>query len=870
MNYNSAEFLKEAKIMYRITHPNIVRLFGVVLDDSSSSLMLVTELAPLKSLLGCLRDESLKQSFTVSSLCDFAGQICNGMQYLEMNRLIHRDLAARNILVFTKNLVKISDFGLSRALGVGKDYYRIDDSQINNSLRLPIAWCAPECINFFKFTSSSDIWSYAVTLWEMFSYGGEPWKELDGRQILEAIDEPNYQRLEQPDYCPRDYYSIMLRCWDHDPSKRPKFSEIINMLPDCKPELVQAVKDSMSNGLNNGQTNQHRLHNGQPTNLLQFHVGDIITVLDKNPLQSGEQTTSQTLWKGCLNSGEVGLFNPNATVSYLGQNLPNCNNGSGTSSTAAQNHQSNGSSSSSNHSSGHHKLSVIFKSLLDKSHHHNDKSTKEANSKKKIKAEMISKPKGDLKHTGHVGADGAFFGDISYLGDKYKGSDADKISLSRNSSDMSDKTPLLNSNHLSKETGKKDSLKRNINKLTLNTNGCSALTDHEYHEISEDEGGLCSPKFDFGPPLMDEVFKMLNMNTDFDKEFNLKNLNVNADKNADKTDKNEKASGTLLPTKKKQASSLKLISTEDQQSLDSAIAMVKELATKSMFGHFDSRNDSLTLLDNCSVTADSPRFAVTSPTKKIFSFKFNKSSKEQKTFSDQLNNKQSDSIADSLLSQEAKEAYESLVESGTIKKMNKSDSKESNKAGKINYPFIGDVRAISSGKAKASSIFSKSTISRTQLPKPPPVPCKQPGAPTATGQPTTNGTSSIQINHQQLAQQQHVLMHPPNPLPLPPRSDRTRSLIQLKHHERRHPLIIPDHMDGSDILSSLQQAANNKLYYDHEPKQLMSTFKPHMPPALHRNLSLSETSKPNCLLEYNSSPVPPAQHCMPGLSNMAK
>lgn len=727
----------------------------------------------------------------------------------------------------------------------------------------------------------------------MFSYGSEPWNMLSGRQILEAIDEPNYRRLDQPDYCPRDYYSIMLKCWDHDPSKRPKFSEIINMLPDCKPELVQAVKDSgMSNGLNNGPAANHQ---HRPNNLLQFRVGDIITVLDKNPLRPGDQQSNQTLWKGCLNSGEVGLFNPNATVSYLGQNLPNCNNNA-TSSTNAP-------SQTSNSSSSHTKLSVIFKSILDKSHHHNDKTAnhKEQNSKKKIKPDMISKPKGDLKHTGHVGADGVFFGDISCLGDKYRLSDSDKVSLSRNSSDMSDKTPLLNSNHLSSKetTGKKDSLKRNINKLTLNTNGGggggTVLTDHEYHEISEDEGGLCSPKFkpfDFGPPLMDEVFKVLNLNTDFDKEFNLKNLNANADKTADKPDKNEKGqstAATLLPTKKKQASSLKLISAEEQQSLDSAIAMVKELATKSMFGHFDSKekNDSLTLLDNCSITADSPRFAVTSPTKKnnIFSFKFNKSSKEQKTFSDQLNNKQSDHLADSILSQEAKEAYESLVESGTIKKMSKSESKESNKASKINYPFIGDVKAISSGKAKASSLFSKSTISRTQLPKPPPVPCKQPGA-ASVGQigsqqqmpqsmPNSNG---IQINHhQQLPQQQSngLLMHPPNPLPLPPRSDRTRSLIQLKHHERRHPLIIPDlMMDGSDIISSLQQAANNKLYYDNEPKQLMSTFKPHMP--LHRNLSLSEPTKPT-MVDYNSSPAQPQQqqqqqlqHCMPNLSNSVK
>ena len=91
--------------------------------------------------------------------------------------LFFRDLAARNILVFNKNLVKISDFGLSRALGVGKDYYQ---TNFNVNLKLPIAWCAPECINFLKFTSASDVWAFGVTMWEMFSYGFQPWAAMTG------------------------------------------------------------------------------------------------------------------------------------------------------------------------------------------------------------------------------------------------------------------------------------------------------------------------------------------------------------------------------------------------------------------------------------------------------------------------------------------------------------------------------------------------------------------------------------------------------------------------------------------------------------------------------------------------------------------
>lgn len=62
-----------------------------------------------------------------------------------------------------------------------------------NSLKLRFTRCAPECINYLRFTSASDVWAYGVTLWEMFSYGFQPWAALTGHQILEAIDEPNFQ-----------------------------------------------------------------------------------------------------------------------------------------------------------------------------------------------------------------------------------------------------------------------------------------------------------------------------------------------------------------------------------------------------------------------------------------------------------------------------------------------------------------------------------------------------------------------------------------------------------------------------------------------------------------------------------------------------
>lgn len=349
MQSNPMEFLKEAAIMHSIEHENIVRLYGVVL--STENLMLVTELAHLRSLLECLKDSDLRVKFlTVPVLCDFAQQICNGMMYLENNRFIHRDLASRNILVFSKNKVKISDFGLSRALGVGKDYYK---TNFNVNLKLPIAWCAPECVNYLKFTSASDVWAYAVCLWEMFSYGFQPWPAFTGQQILEAIDKPNFQRLEKPECCPREYYALMLKCWNHDPLKRPKFTDIYQMLPDMKPEQLKTVTQCID------PKKDH----------LVYRQNEIVTVLDKS--------TNSPYWLGVLNCGKTGYFNPANTVAYI-ESLP--------SSISSNNPQGGG-----------------FMRTLERS------------SKRKLKTDMISSPQNDLKHTGHVGIDGAYFGNVAFL-----------------------------------------------------------------------------------------------------------------------------------------------------------------------------------------------------------------------------------------------------------------------------------------------------------------------------------------------------------------------------------------------------------------------------------------------------------------------
>ncbi|XP_037899268.1 activated Cdc42 kinase-like [Glossina fuscipes] len=636
MQSNPMEFLKEAAIMHSIEHENIVRLYGVVL--ATDSLMLVTELAHLRSLFECLKDAGLRVSFlTVPTLCEFALQICNGMRYLENKRLIHRDLAARNILVFSKNKVKISDFGLSRALGVGKDYYK---TNFNVNLKLPIAWCAPECINYLRFTNASDVWAYGVCLWEMFSYGFQPWAALTGLQILEAIDAPNYQRLEQPECCPREYYNLMMKCWQDDPSKRPKFNEIYEMLPEMKPEQLKAVDNCLES-----KTKDHLI----------YRQNDIITVLDRN--------TGTPFWKGVLNSGKTGLFNPSNTVAYV-EGLPTLNRES------------------------------FSRSTSDR-----------ASSKRKLRTEMISKPQNDFKHTGHVGIDGASFGDIAFLGSSqnYNHVPRQIVTPYKPSEDI-EQTPLLlpptptspdslqtasgyfaddsqhststmnpsfipstentpkNFNNTNRQSNTfefpTDHTNTNTNPFSMhkagedNANMTMALQNnnygvenkeqlswrqtltaanrqsesfdepHQYHEISDDDE-MTPDKLDFGPSLLDEINSMFGSMTattsttltttiTHNKNAEIDNSNTNTNTHNKRGDFSDLTSKLIRKnsagaTKKSKNSCgvVKPISVKDERILNQAIEIANEISARSM----------------CSLVSDQPPPSTQSPKRK-FSFRF--------------------------------------------------------------------------------------------------------------------------------------------------------------------------------------------------------------------------------------------------------
>jgi serine/threonine protein kinase len=140
------------------------------------------------------------------------------MEYLASQQYVHRDLAARNCLVGDNLSIKISDFGLSRDI-YAADYYRAQ----NKSL-LPIRWMPPESIVFGKFSSESDVWSFGVLLWEIYSFGLQPYYGFSNQEVIEMIR--SRQLLPCPEDCPSRMYAFMVECWHEMPPRRPSFAEM--------------------------------------------------------------------------------------------------------------------------------------------------------------------------------------------------------------------------------------------------------------------------------------------------------------------------------------------------------------------------------------------------------------------------------------------------------------------------------------------------------------------------------------------------------------------------------------------------------------------------------------------------------------------
>ncbi|XP_012889167.1 PREDICTED: proto-oncogene tyrosine-protein kinase receptor Ret [Dipodomys ordii] len=231
------DLLSEFNLLKQVNHPHVIKLYGACSQDGP--LLLIVEYAKYGSLRSFLRDSrkvgpsyvgsggsrnssSLdhpdERALTMGDLISFAWQISRGMQYLAEMKLVHRDLAARNILVAEGRKMKISDFGLSR------DVYEEDSYVKRSKGRIPVKWMAIESLFDHIYTTQSDVWSFGVLLWEIVTLGGNPYPGIPPERLFNLLKTGH--RMERPDNCSEEMYSLMLQCWKQEPDKRPVFADI--------------------------------------------------------------------------------------------------------------------------------------------------------------------------------------------------------------------------------------------------------------------------------------------------------------------------------------------------------------------------------------------------------------------------------------------------------------------------------------------------------------------------------------------------------------------------------------------------------------------------------------------------------------------
>ena len=220
-------FFTECSVMQTLKHPNVLGLLGMCFDSPDRTPLMVLPFMVNGNLKDYLKKhrgpqlqlETYPENLPLQTLKRMCVDITRGMSYLADRRFVHRDLAARNCLLDSALAVRVGDFGLARDIYL-TNYYRAP-----SEAKLPVKWMPPEMLQDGVSDEKSDVWSFGVTCWEVFTFGSTPYPGLDNHLILQHLI--NGYRLPIPLLCPEEIYALMARCWSLNPKDRPTFNELL-------------------------------------------------------------------------------------------------------------------------------------------------------------------------------------------------------------------------------------------------------------------------------------------------------------------------------------------------------------------------------------------------------------------------------------------------------------------------------------------------------------------------------------------------------------------------------------------------------------------------------------------------------------------
>ena len=222
-------FLAEVKTSVQFQHTNVIQLISICTHSQRKCMIFkYMDLGSLNDLLRKSDPNNPAHSADDPALIPPAKfvwcclQVAQGLAYLSSLKFVHRDIATRNCLINSCHVIKIADFGMSRE--ISNDYYRIGSA----TACLPVRWMPPEALLYGKFTVKSDIWSYGVLMWEVYSFACQPFGGISNYEVIDRIK--NGQMLGCPDLCPASIFDIMRTCWTKTPQRRPAMAVIVQKI----------------------------------------------------------------------------------------------------------------------------------------------------------------------------------------------------------------------------------------------------------------------------------------------------------------------------------------------------------------------------------------------------------------------------------------------------------------------------------------------------------------------------------------------------------------------------------------------------------------------------------------------------------------